>query len=230
MIFYAHECEEKIGYEFKDKFILRKCFTHTSYANEHNEKSNERLEYLGDAILDFVVADYLFRNAGGDEGDLTKLRAEIVSAKPIGDAIINLGLEKYLLLGEGERNKPVKHNMCSDLFEAVVAGIFLDGGLDNAKKFIYDNLLKSANKSVPDTDWKSRLQEYVQKKKLGRIEYLLANRTGPDHAPEFTFKLSLAGSVIATGVGGSKKQAEQNAAKVAIKKLKTHDNKRGKRN
>ena len=223
MIFYAHECEEKIGYVFKDKCILRNCFTHTSYSNEHGEVSNEKLEYLGDSILNFIVADYLYKTAKGDEGDLTKRRSEIVSTIPISNAIKQMGVEQFLLVGEGERNRPIKTNMCADLFEAIVAGIYLDGGLENAKRFINENLLKNVIKSPKmrsEGDFKSSLQEYVQKYKLGKIEYKQLKKSGPDHAPEFTCCVTVNGQEKAKGVGGSKKQAEQLAAKAALKKIK----------
>ena len=226
MIFYAHECEERIGYTFKDKSILRKCFTHKSYSNEHKEESYEKLEFLGDAILDFIVAEYLMGIVNGDEGDLTKRRSELVSAKPIADAILNLGLEQYVLLGEGERGKAIKMNICSDLFEAIVAGIYLDGGMENAKRFFFDHLLKVKKSKIVDN--KSILQELVQKKKLGKIEYRLLNKTGPDHNPEFTTGIYLEGKLLSQGVAGSKKKAEQLAAELAINKIKRQTTKRGK--
>lgn len=218
MIFYAHECEEIIGYTFKDKAILRRCFTHTSYSNEHKQESYERLEFLGDSILNFVVAEYLMNATDGDEGDLTKRRSQLVSSKPIADAIINLGLEQYILLGEGEKGKKVNQNVCSDVFEAIIAGIYYDGGFENAKKFIYDNLLKSKNKKVVDN--KSKLQELVQKYKLGKIEYRLLSKTGPDHMPEFSCGVCIDGKLLSQGTAGSKKKAEQIAAETAIKKIK----------
>ena len=205
MIFYTHECEEKIGYTFKDKCILRTCFTHPSYANEHNEQSYETLEYLGDSILNFVVADFLFRNSKGDEGDLTKKRADIVSATPIGNAVKAMGVEQYILLGEGEKNKPIKFNMCSDLFESIIAGIYLDGGFECSKKFIYDKLLRNISRvkgNSAQSDCKSKLQEYVQKRKLGKIEYKQVNKTGPDHAPEFTCSVYINNKLAGENVGG----------------------------
>ncbi|MBQ9481070.1 MAG: ribonuclease III [Clostridia bacterium] len=230
MLFYAHECEEIIGYSFSDKVLLRTCFTHTSYANEHGAESNEKLEYLGDSILNFVVADFLYRNVSGNEGSLTKKRAELVSATPLGYTVKNMGLDKFLLVGAGEADKPVKLNMCADLFEAVVAGIYLDGGFDKAKKFICDKLLaplvKEGKKYSP-ADGKSRLQEYVQSIKAGKIEYVLIKKEGPDHSPSFTCGVKLNGKLIASDVGPSKKQAEQKAASVAMKKLL---NQRGKLN
>ncbi len=224
MIFDASACEEKIGYVFKDKALLRRCFTHTSYANEHGQESYEKLEFLGDSILNFIVAEHLFNTSKGDEGDMTKRRAELVSTKPIGEVIQGLDLGKEILLGEGEKNKPLKINMCADIFESVVAGIYIDGGLENAKKFICTHLLKEVKKTKSVGDCKSALQEYVQKYKKGVVEYALREKKGPDHAPTFTCKASV-GKIFAMGTGQSKRQAEQSAAQSVLKKLK---NKRGK--
>lgn len=230
MIFYPLECEEKIGYTYKDKFLLRRAFTHTSYANEQNEVSYENLEFLGDSILNFVVGDYLFKKINGDEGDLTVKRASLVSAKPIANVIISLGLHEYILLGVGEQNKAVNVNICSDVFEAVVASIYLDGGIEPAKKFIYDKLiLPNSSSPKPQSDFKSKLQDYVQQKKLGVIKYKLLSKKGPDHAPEFTCGVELNGQLIAEGIGSNKKSAEQIAAKLGIKKIKSFKQ-RGKRN
>lgn len=228
MIFCIHECEEIIGYSFKDKALLRTCFTHKSYSNEHKVESYEKLEYLGDAILDFVVAEYLFKNAKGDEGDLTQKRADIVSAKPLADAVVSMGLEQFVLLGEGEKKKGAKPNICADLFESVIAGIYLDGGMEQAKKFIMDKLLKSKVKR--EIDSKSKLQVYVQKHKLGSIEYVDVERKGPDHAPEFTVAVLLKGKEIARGVAGNKRNAQQEAAKTAYTKITTQQRRRGKQN
>lgn len=216
MIFYTHECEEKLGYSFNDKLLLRNCFTHTSYSNEHGEESNENLEFLGDSILNFTVAEYLYRAHSGNEGDMTKRRAELVSAEPIGEVVQRMGLDEFLLVGEGERKKKPKLNMCADLFEAIVAGIFLDGGLEKAKKFIYDNLLsvKIPLKNVCDN--KTKFQEFVQGVRAGKISYRLLDKKGPDHAPTFISAVFVGGEQIATGEGTSKKNAEQNAASKAL--------------
>ena len=227
MIFYAHECEENIGYAFADKILLRKCFTHTSYANEHGDESNEKLEYLGDSILNFVVAEYLFLSSEGNEGQLSRRRAEIVSAPPLSEAVRGMGVDKFLLVGEGEKNKPANANMCADLFEAIVAGIYIDGGFETAKKFIYSKLLTPANgkRGATPNDYKSMFQELVQGRKSGKIEYVLISKEGPDHSPEFTCGVRLGGNLIATGVGRSKKTAEQKAAEIAYQKF---SKKRGK--
>ncbi len=221
-IFHSHECEEKIGYVFSDKLLLRECFTHSSYAHEHGCESNEKLEYLGDSVLNFIIADYLFENRNGNEGDLTKRRAEIVSSQPLASAIRSMGAEGYLLLGNGEINKPVNDGMCENLFEAIVAGIYKDGGLACAKKFITDKLLHSAEaKGKPqNVDYKTKLKEYVEKTKQGTITYVLIEKKGPDHSPEFTCGVKLEGKLIATGVGKKKTDAEKKAAEEALKKYK----------
>lgn len=219
MIFYTHDCEEKIGYSFKDKLLLRTCFTHTSYSNEHGEESNENLEFLGDSILNFTVAEYLFKAHSGDEGDMTKRRAELVSTEPIGEAVRRMGLDDFLLVGEGEKNKKPKLNMCADLFEAVVAGIYLDGGEERAKKFIYDNLLSVKTPLKKLCDNKTKLQEFVQSVKGGAIEYVLLKKEGPDHSPKFTSAVFVGGNKIASGEGTSKKNSEQSAAGKALEIL-----------
>lgn len=138
MIFVMYECEERLGYTFKDKTLLRTCFTHSSYSHEHGGKNNELLEFFGDAILEFVVTEYLFAKFPAEsEGVLTGYRQQIVSRKPLAEAIVRLGLNEYILFGEGERRNPPEHHeaACENLFEALVAGIYTDGGLDEARNF-----------------------------------------------------------------------------------------------
>ena len=226
MIFPIHECEEKLGYSFSDKALLRTCFTHNSYANEHGVESNEKLEFLGDSVLSFTVAEHLYKTCSGDEGDLTKLRAGLVSTLPLSRAACDCGLDKFMLLGEGEKKNGVRDTMCENLFEAIVGGIYLDGGVEKAKKFIYDKLINASaggtlGKSPLNIDYKSRLQEMVQAgRKKGRIEYVVLGKNGPDHAPTFTCGVNIDGALIASGDGSSKKNAEQKAAEKAINKLK----------
>ena len=224
MIFLIHECEETIGYVFSDKALLRTCFTHKSYANEHGVESNEKLEFLGDSVLSFTVAEYLYKSCAGDEGKLTKLRAGLVSTDPLSRAVCDCGLEKFLLLGEGERKNGVRDTICENLFEAIVGGIYLDGGIEKAKKFIYDKLINAggaSKKNQPPVDYKSRLQEMVQAgRKKSKIEYVVLQKNGPDHAPVFTCGVKIGGELIAKDDGSSKKNAEQKAAEKAIAKLK----------
>ncbi len=217
MKFDSDGCEEKIGYTFKDKALLRRCFVHSSYANEHGEESNERLEFLGDSIVNFVVAEYLFQTYGSDEGTLTHKRTEFVSSRPLAETVRAMGLDRFLIKGNGEIHRETNGKMCEDLFEAVVAGIYLDGGLANAEKFIRSNLIRSGSVMKEDIkDCKGSLQEYVQKNKLGTISYAETARSGPDHARQFTCAVALNGKVLASGSGTSKKQAEQCAAEKAL--------------
>ena len=227
MIFDLSGCEEKIGYSFKDKMLLRNCFTHASYAYEHGEKDNELLEFFGDAIIEFVVTEYLYKNAGGDEGKLTKKRAELVSKEPLLRAVRKLGIEEFVLLGRGqEKSKNQDEKLYSSIYEALVAGIYLDGGLIDAKNFIKRTLISdfeqkesASNKPKQINDAKNRFQEFVQKAKLGSISYETLGKIGPDHSPEFRVAVLLNGMRIAEGKGGSKKSAESVAAELALKRI-----------
>lgn len=148
MIFDIQGAEEKIGYSFKDKMLLRKCFTHSSYSNENkNAENNEVLEFFGDAILDFAVTEYLCANCEGDEGVLTKKRADIVSKEPLQEAVFAMDLAEYMLFGKGvARNSDFHEKMYSSLFEAIVAGIYIDGGMAPTKKFIRENCLRAISR------------------------------------------------------------------------------------
>ncbi len=222
--------EEKLGYTFKDKMLLRQCFTHASYAYEHKTDDNELLEFFGDAIIEFVVTEYLFKNHYGNEGLLTKIRAEIVSKEPLLDAVYRLGIDGDMLLGVGqERNRHKDDKMFSSLYEALVAGIYLDGGLVQAKKFIIQTLIKhfvreeenkKRAKKQKTKDAKSLLQEFVQETKVGSISYQSLSKKGPDHMPEFREAVLLNGQRIAEGLGQSKKAAQKDAAQKAILRLK----------
>ena len=224
MIFYALDCEEIIGYSFNDKVLLRTCFTHTYYATEHGAESNEKLEYLGDSILNFVVAEYLFAKSSGDEGSLTKKRAELVSASPLGNTASRIGIDKYLLVGEGEKNKPAKLNMRADLFEAVIAGIYLDGGMEAARG-VMERCWPGEEEVVrPMQDSKGQLQEELQKNGGETPTYRITGTSGPPHAPVFEAAVYRGGQVIGTGTGKTKKQAEQAAAVRALENLKAGKN------
>lgn len=230
MIFDIDGCEEKIGYRFKDKMLLRQCFTHASYAYEHGENDNELLEFFGDSILEFVITEYLFKNARGDEGELTKERADVVSKMPLLNAVLKLGLDRFVLLGKGlENNNRLEEKLYSSIYEALVAGIYIDGGLTPVKTFIKNTLIKEYEstkkrkeqkaKSKGTEDFKSKLQEYVQKKKIGSIAYDMLWKKGPDHKPTFRVAVTLNGARIAEGEGASKKIAEMQAAGSALKKI-----------
>ena len=221
-------CESKIGYTFKDKMLLRQCFTHASYGYEHGEKDNELLEFFGDAIIQFVVTEYLFKNSSGDEGKLTKKRASLVSKEPLLKAVIKLGLNEYVILGRGlEKSASLDDKLFSSVYEALVAGIYLDGGLAPAKKFIKETLIKEFEKKEngikkikQKSDGKNELQEYVQKNKLGTVSYETLSKIGPDHSPEFRVAALLNGTRVAEGKGQNKKLAEAVAAVEALKRIK----------
>lgn len=233
-IFDIAECESIIGYSFKDKMLLRKCFTHASYAYENGGENNELLEFFGDAIIEFVVTEHLYKNACGDEGVLTKKRAGVVSKEPLQKAVENLGLDKFILLGKGlAKAKKQDNKFYSSVYEALVAGIYLDGGIASAKKFIKNTIIadfealrkKTATEKVK-SDSKNRFQEYVQKNKLGSIAYELLWKKGPEHKPEFRVVALLNGTRIAEGSANSKKSAQAVAADLALKKLKKQGGKK----
>ena len=181
MIFYMHECEQKLGYSFKDKELLRACFTHSSYANEHPaKKHNERLEFFGDSILGFIVAEYLLKKfPDAREGELTSYKQMLVSRKPLSAAIEREGLEEFLLYGEGEsRSGKGNHEAAREnLFEAIVGGLYLDGGLLEAEKFVSRTLLSKTPLKEEEkgavVNHKGLFLEYAQKRKLGAIKYEL---------------------------------------------------------
>ena len=221
------ELEEKLGYHFSDKALLNNALTHSSYANENKyegAESNERLEFLGDAVLGVVVAEYLYKNNPNlPEGKMTRLRAELVCEKGLNAVSEKLGLGAYLLLGHGEeqnggRKRP---SILADAVEAVIAAVFLDGGMETVKRLINEWILKplEAGESGDDRDYKTRLQELVQKKSGQVLGYKLLSESGPDHAKSFEVEVILNGEQISTGKGKSKKDAEQAAAKYALEKL-----------
>ena len=230
-IFDISECENRIGYTFKDKLLLRQCFTHASYSYENGGKDNEVLEFFGDAIIQFVVTDYLYKNARGDEGDLTNKRARIVSKEPLLKAVHKLSLGDFILFGKGQaKNRNKDDKLYSSVYEALVAGIYMDGGLACAKKFIKNTIIKdfeqskktqkTASVAMVRADAKNAFQEFVQKYKLGSIKYDLLWKKGPEHQPEFRVVATLNGTRIAEGSASSKKMAEAVAADNALKKLK----------
>lgn len=231
MIFDIDGIEEKIGYVFKDKMLLRKCFTHSSYANEHKESNNERLEFFGDTIIKFIETEYLFKNVGGDEGDLTVARQKIENNDFFLETVKKLELDKFVLLGNGQRkNAHHDEKLFSSVFEALVAGIYLDGGMEAAKRFVKNTVItdfekteRFKDKRSVVKDYKSEFQEFVQKKKLGIVSYETLSKNGPEHVPEYRAAALLNGKRLAEGKGPSKKYAEAVAASVALAKLKKQD-------
>ena len=220
------DLETAIGYRFKNIMLLQNALTHSSYANEQwhdGLKSNERLEFLGDSILGMVVARHLYQQFPNRlEGDLTRMRADMVCEKALAKIAVQLDLGKHLLLGNGEeqnggRNRP---SILADAVESVLAACFLDGGMPAAEAFINKFVLCNVPGDKPaNLDYKTALQELVQQKKNQQIAYRLIGESGPDHDKEFTVEVALNGKVVGQGIGTSKKRAEQNAAKEAMEKL-----------
>ena len=218
--------EQNIGYTFKDKSLLNKALTHTSYAYEHNVESNEKLEFLGDSILEFVSSIYLYQNYQNlKEGEMTKVRATVVCETSLHKIAQMHGFSDFLHLGKSERvvNKEVRPAILADSVEAVIAAIYLDGGLKEAEKFIIENLkdeIEIATKHVGEKDYKTVLQEELQKNGDVKIEYTIIKESGPDHNKSFEAEVALNGKVLATGKGKSKKEAEMQAAKKALENFK----------
>ena len=215
--------EKLIGYHFKNKEILLNAFTHSSFANEVKEHrgSNERLEFLGDAVLSIIIADYLyFHNSHVPEGELTRLRSMIVCEKALYGFANQLSLGKYLRLGHGEENTRGRErpSILADAFEAVIASIYIDGGLDAARDFVtcFADKFFSSRLESGFKDYKTVLQEIVQKNHGERLEYVLTGESGPDHNKEFVVEVHLNSNIIGEGHGGSKKEAEQLGAKEAL--------------
>ena len=214
---------DKLGYRFRDPRLLEKALTHSSYANEgrHGLESNERLEFLGDSVLGFVAAKYLFEKETGPEGELTKLRAAVVCEKALCSYSRELGLGDYLLLGKGERltGGAERPSILADAFEAVIAAMFLDGGLEPVRGFVLRFVEKEANNQRKRhfKDYKTTLQEIVQQNTEEKLEYVLTGESGPDHSKQFVVEVHLNSNVIGTGRGRSKKEAEQQAAREALK-------------
>ncbi|MCC8196191.1 MAG: ribonuclease III [Ruminococcus sp.] len=222
------EFEQKLGYTFKDKDLLIEALTHSSYANEshHTRNSNERLEFLGDSVLSIVVSEYLFEECQDyPEGELSKTRATLVCEKSLAKFAEQIDLKEYIYLGKGElsnggKNRP---SIISDAFEAVIAAVYLDGGFEVAKKyvlrFIPENVEEAAAKEYDD--YKTVLQEIIQKNPEESVEYELVSESGPAHRRSFTVDVMLNSNVIGTGTASSKKRAEQLAAKEALKLMGT---------
>ena len=220
------DLETAIGYRFRNITLLQNALTHSSYANErwHNSLlSNERLEFLGDSVLGMLVAEYLYRNfPNRPEGELTRMRADMVCEQTLAATANRIGLGEHLLLGHGEerfggRNRD---SILADAVESVIAACFLDGGLDAALQFVQKFILVEVPvKKLHNADYKTALQELVQQKKNQVLSYVLVGQSGPDHDKQFDVEVSLNGTVVGKGSGSSKKRAEQMAAKSAIEKL-----------
>ena len=219
---YLEELQEKIGYHFKNLEWLEVAMTHSSYANEmkHSTQYNERLEFLGDAVLSIIVSDYLFNNYSAQEGDLTKLRAALVCEKSLDVIARSLDLGKHLDLGKGEEMTGGRHrpSILADAFEALISAIYKDGGIEPTRDFVLPFIkeMLADEERLSFKDYKTLLQEIVQQNPEEKLSYCLVGEKGPDHDKRFLVEVRLNSNVIGTGEGRSKKNAEQMAAKEAL--------------
>ena len=220
------DLEIAIGYRFRNITLLQNALAHSSYANErwHDSlKSNERLEFLGDSILGMVVAEHLYRNyPDRPEGELTRMRADMVCENALAAIAGRIGLGEHLLLGHGEEQTGgrTRNSILADAVESVIAACFLDGGMDAARGFIDRFVLTDVPvRKLRNADYKTALQELVQQKKNQVLTYTLIGESGPDHDKRFEVEVKLNGEVVGVGSGSSKKRAEQDAAHSAIEVL-----------
>ena len=221
-----NELEKAIGYEFRNITLLQNALSHSSYANErwHDSlKRNERLEFLGDSVLGMLVADYLYRTfPDRPEGELTRMRADMVCEKTLATVANRLGLGQHLMLGKGEElgGGRSRESILADAVESVIAACYLDGDMDAAVQFIQKFILVNVPVTkLHNADYKTALQELVQQKKNQVLAYRLVGESGPDHDKQFRVELTLNGEVVGVGTGSSKKRAEQAAAQAAIERL-----------
>ena len=223
------EAEKITGYIFEDKALLRRALTHSSYANEvlgDHHLCNERLEFLGDAVLGAIIADELFRRfPDKPEGELTRMRASVVCEKSLGSVAFSLGLNNFLLLGKGEElaGGRQKISIAADAVEAVIAAVYLDGGIAEAVKLVFRLLSgaieEAAAGSIITADSKTELQELLQARGISDIIYAIVSEKGPDHAKTFAAEVRAAGELLGEGSGSSKKRAEAAAAEAALRRL-----------
>ena len=221
-----NELEKAIGYQFRNITLLQNALSHSSYANErwHDSlKSNERLEFLGDSVLGMLVAEHLYRTFPNRlEGELTRMRADMVCEKSLATVANRLDMGRHLMLGKGEESGGGRNrdSILADAVESVLAACYLDGGMDAAVQFVQKFILVNVPVTkLHNTDYKTALQELVQQKKNQVIAYRLVGESGPDHDKEFRVEVSLNGDTVGFGIGSSKKRAEQAAAQAAIEKL-----------
>ena len=214
--------EKDIGYVFRDKELLKTALTHTSYAHDQKVESNEKLEFLGDAILEFVVSEYLYKNYKKlKEGEMTKVRATVVCEESLHQIAIKHNFSDFLYIGKSEIrcNGNKKPAILADSVEAVIAAIYKDSNINEAKRFIIDNLkdyIEISSKNVGQKDYKTVLQEKLQEKGTVKIEYTLLQEKGPDHDKVFVVEVKCEGRSLAIGEGRTKKSAEMEAAKNAL--------------
>ena len=215
--------ERLLGYQFQDQNLPRTALCHSSYANEHNLQSYERLEFLGDAILGFAAAEFLYENGENPEGELTRMRAALVCEPSLAEVAERLDLGRLILLGRGEeasggRRRP---SLLCDIVEALIGAMYLDGGMEPAKAFIHREILTgtTVKRAGRATDYKTVLQEYVQRDGTGVLSYRMVGESGPDHAKIFEAEALINGKPSGRGTGHSKKEAEQAAARSAMERL-----------
>lgn len=217
--------QEKIGYTFKNTNLLETALTHSSYANECKKESNERLEFLGDSVLSVIISDYIFRRLPNvDEGWLSKYRATLVCEQSLNEISKKISLSKFILLGKGEEMTGGRQraSIVSDAFEAVLAAIYLDGGMETARKWVVDLMRDSINEVMAGhgyADYKTMLQEALQKGSQGKVTYRTICESGMDHNKVFEVEVLVDDVPKNKGMGHSKKEAEQNAAHTLLKNL-----------
>lgn len=226
--FYAGQVQKKIGYQFSDPSILITALKHRSYVYENDQSgvySNERLEFLGDAVLDLIVSEYLFQNYPKKrEGRLTQLRSSLVNKITLAEQAEQINIGKYLLLSDGEARSGGRRrgSILADAYESLIGAIYMDGGIEPARRFLQGTLLHNVEKYESPHQWmnyKSVLLEYTQGEGKGQPRYRVESENGPDHNKVFTVEVYIAGTPIGKGVGTSKKDAEQNAARDASERL-----------
>ncbi len=220
------ELEEKIGYTYRDCSLLRSALIHASYVNESGIgriEDNERLEFVGDAVLEFVVSDYLYRRHPGEpEGALTVMRSSIVGRKRCAFMARQLGLENYIFVGKGERREAagIKNSILANAFEALIASLYLDGGIRAARRFILKMLKEYAPAGMSgDDNFKARLQSICQREGAGLPAYRVVSAEGPDHEKVFEVEVSIKDVPCGRGKGATKKEAQQKAAQKALDKV-----------
>lgn len=221
--------EKRIGYEFKNKALLKQALTHSSYANEQKIRKNgdyERLEFLGDAVLELMTSEHLFKTKPDmPEGKLTKLRSSIVCEPALAQCAKNIDLGSFMLLGKGEEatGGRFRESITSDVMEALIGAIYLDGGSEEAHKFVHEFVLYDLENRILFYDSKTVLQEIIQTKPNQKLVYELIGEVGPDHNKEFSVEAILNGKKVGAGIGKTKKAAEQKAAYEAILLLRSMD-------
>ncbi|MDD4212230.1 MAG: ribonuclease III [Bacilli bacterium] len=216
------ELSLKLGFTIHDEILFREAFTHPSYANENKGEHYDRLEFLGDAILDFIVSEYLYNHFKLAEGEMTKIRAKFVCASANVEYSRELGLPELILLGHGaQEHNESSHAVIADVFESFLGALYLDQGLERVRTLIQKVVLPKINVQKVDffIDYKSKLQEYVQAESRQGVIYTLIEEVGPPHDKTFTTSVNHDGIILGTGQGKSKKEAEQNAAKDALQKV-----------